>query len=1130
MNLFISKLKSKNKKAFSLLELSIVIVIVGVLLIGVIGSKHLIKKARINAAQAITRSSPISAVKGNKLWIESSLDDFSFGNGLTTGDFITAWEDNSSNNGLSISVAGTGPTYSNSINGVQAVRFDSTSANNHLVIDNPAFLNGTNYTIFFVEKRMATNGTTGNYLLGSSGSFALGYETTGSVIQTHGEASSDDNTAAIESVTSYSNKPRMISFTHSSTYGNKIYINGTLANEDSSDEAKAHLSGFSVTNTLKIGDNYNGEIGEFAIFDRGIKNSERKVIEDYLSDKWNIPNNRDSIASCTDGTLLSTGCFTVTCTANGTGYEDRSGLPYTTGGTFSCDSGYSGTISYECEETGPATIVSGSCVEATCTASGTGYDKSGLEYAESGSGSFECDDGYSGTINYSCTESGAATDITGSCIVPMMYCTGGDVVDTTSVSGYTMHVFTTTGDSTLDCSNSVAGFVDILVVAGGGGGGGIIAGGGGAGGLLYSENYSVSPNSYTITVGAGGIGGNGYNSSTQGGNVGGSSIFDVSGLSSTITAIGGGGGSHYGANTSSSDRDGGSGGGGGNALAGLGTLGQGHNGGYKEESAGERQGGGGGAGSAGDDGTVAGSGNGGDGVDYSSAFSSNYGDSGWFASGGGGGIRSGNGTVGTASAGGGGDGTNSSTKAGDGQANTGGGGGGAGYTSGNTNILGGNGGSGIVIVRYSSCPSGKVAVGGLCVDGCEVSNIVGTSAANSAVADGTTITCDETGYDGTTLGTCSGGSTITGSCGCASGYDLDGGVCKQQCTLSAAESGLGTDVILVSGTTQYNCADYVSGDKAGILSLTSACDDGSSVTVASGSCVSNSPPSCVGGDITDTTSVPGYTMHIFTTIGDATLDCTGGSNGIAQILVVAGAGGGGGTMGGGGGAGGLLFDPAYSVSASTYNLTIGEGGSGGTGYNTANQGGSTGDDSIFDTLAVSSTMTSYGGGGGCHYAGAATETENDGIGGSGGGPGSGHVCAGTGITGQGNNGGTHNSSDGSGGGGGAGSVGGTSDEDGAGDGGAGINYSDEFSTTYGDSGWFASGGGGGIRDSKGKPAGTSPYGGGGDGTTTSVKAGDGQANTGGGGGGAGYHSGTSSILGGNGGSGIIIIKYLTDAP
>ena len=682
-------LKSEKKKAFSLLELSIVIVIIGVLLIGVIGSKHLIKKARINAAQAITRSSPISAVKGNKLWIESSLDDSSFGNGLTTGDFITSWEDNSSNNGLSISFTGSGPTYSNSINGVQAVKFGSLSATNHLVIDNPDFLNGTNYTIFFVEKRMATNGSAGNYLLGSDGSFALGYETTSSIIQTHGEAASYENQASIESVTAYSNKPRMISYTHSSTDGNKIYINGTLANEDSSDEAKSHLSGFSITNTLKIGNNYNGEIGEFAIFDRDIKNSERKAIEDYLSDKWNIPNNRDSIATCIDGIILSTGCLPVTCTiASATGYDDKTGLAYTTGGTFSCDSGYSGTISYECLEAGPATIVSGTCVEVTCTASGTGYDKAGLEYAESGSGSFDCDDGYSGTINYSCTESGTVTDVTGTCTLIPTTCTGGSI---TNAGGKTIHTFTS-GSTDFNCP--VDKNVDILVVAAGGSGGNYYKttvnarnGGGGGGGVVHVTDLIIT-NSIDHTIEVAGTTAGTYDSNS---NKGDNSTFTGNGIS--INANGGG---YGGTNTPPYHGNGGSTGGfhwvGNNGVtpilstaSGIGSA----NATIYGSTGGGSAGGGGGATEAGGNGGSAG-GKGGEGLESDiSGTNVTYG------SGGGGtgnstmgigGTNAGNGRV-----------TTSNSRVGiDAVDGTGGGGGAAS----NGSIESGRGGSGIVIISY----------------------------------------------------------------------------------------------------------------------------------------------------------------------------------------------------------------------------------------------------------------------------------------------------------------------------------------------------------------------------------------------------------------------------------------------
>lgn len=71
--------RKKNRKAFSLIELSIVIVIIGILLVGVIGAKHLISKSRLTTAMAMTRSSPINGTLNSKLWLETSLAEISLG-------------------------------------------------------------------------------------------------------------------------------------------------------------------------------------------------------------------------------------------------------------------------------------------------------------------------------------------------------------------------------------------------------------------------------------------------------------------------------------------------------------------------------------------------------------------------------------------------------------------------------------------------------------------------------------------------------------------------------------------------------------------------------------------------------------------------------------------------------------------------------------------------------------------------------------------------------------------------------------------------------------------------------------------------------------------------------------------
>jgi hypothetical protein len=267
--------------------------------------------------------------------------------------------------------------------------------------------------------------------------------------------------------------------------------------------------------------------------------------------------------------------------------------------------------------------------------------------------------------------------------------TGGTIVDT-DIGGvpYRIHYFTNTGNTNFVVTKG--GEVEYLIVAGGGGGSNRHQGGGGAGGLLVGTT-TVTSQSYTITVGAGGAGvaqtvlptvGSGTNGNN-------SSAFG-------LTAIGGGRGS---------DQPGGSGGGGGAGatIGGSGTVGQGNNGGRGSANfvteCSYCGGGGGGAGSPGTGATLVTpctSGDGGQGILSTIAGVSNF-----YAGGGGGGgagcsVRGGFGGLGGGGTGGR---TFDINEGQSGTVNTGGGGG-SGAFVGSTNYASGAGGSGIVIVRY----------------------------------------------------------------------------------------------------------------------------------------------------------------------------------------------------------------------------------------------------------------------------------------------------------------------------------------------------------------------------------------------------------------------------------------------
>jgi hypothetical protein len=268
---------------------------------------------------------------------------------------------------------------------------------------------------------------------------------------------------------------------------------------------------------------------------------------------------------------------------------------------------------------------------------------------------------------------------------------GGDITITDGTYWY--HAFKNSGTFTVQQGSALS--VDYLVVAGGGAGGYNIGGGGGAGGYKSSTGFSCAGGSAnTVIVGAGGS--VGLNRGGSGSN----SIF----ASVTSTGGGGGGGRSVGFGAGA---DGGSGGGGGGDNNGAGgsasPSGQGNAGGRGLNTT-SPGGGGGGAGASGTNTTgESAPGNGGNGLNTLSSWASatGTGSSGYYAGGGGGGYNAGdNGGAGGGGYGGGASSVNNGRAAQAGTANTGGGGGGSSNGTA-ASIYGGQGGSGIVIVRYA---------------------------------------------------------------------------------------------------------------------------------------------------------------------------------------------------------------------------------------------------------------------------------------------------------------------------------------------------------------------------------------------------------------------------------------------
>ena len=126
-----------NKKlAFSLIELSIVILIIGILVAGVTQSSRLVAQMRLASAQSVTRSADISSIRDMVFWAETTLE-----NGITNssgtfqlddGGAISSWNDINfrSNPKINVMQSNTAiqPTYKqNGINGLPSINFNGVN-------------------------------------------------------------------------------------------------------------------------------------------------------------------------------------------------------------------------------------------------------------------------------------------------------------------------------------------------------------------------------------------------------------------------------------------------------------------------------------------------------------------------------------------------------------------------------------------------------------------------------------------------------------------------------------------------------------------------------------------------------------------------------------------------------------------------------------------------------------------------------------------------------------------------------------------------------------------------------------------------------------------------------------------
>jgi prepilin-type N-terminal cleavage/methylation domain-containing protein len=152
----------KYQKAFSLVELSMVILIIGILIAGVSQGIDLYEDFRINTAKTLTLNSRAGRVPDLVSWIETSMID-SFNDaeekdGLTLSNWydINPMTVPNLKKNFTQATAGSRPYYIKNVsNGLPAVKFES---GRNLVFDGGILVN-TDFTMFIVERKLSNSVT-----------------------------------------------------------------------------------------------------------------------------------------------------------------------------------------------------------------------------------------------------------------------------------------------------------------------------------------------------------------------------------------------------------------------------------------------------------------------------------------------------------------------------------------------------------------------------------------------------------------------------------------------------------------------------------------------------------------------------------------------------------------------------------------------------------------------------------------------------------------------------------------------------------------------------------------------------------------------------------------------------------
>ena len=288
-------MKTINKKAFSLFELAIVILLIATLVLGATQGSTMINKAKLASARSITHSSIVNKIENLVLWLDatdnSTIATGTVGNGTygipSDNSFVTDWKDKNPTSTSTYAVSAIAdtnrPKYIQSgINGLPALQFDGTD--DYLRNVNGVISSGeSGYTAIAVFKANDIR----QALIFSQGDCAPNGSAAGIYMEFGLAGSWGCGTNYDYNILSYKvNTPYVVVVRVNKTQTNvaTLYLNKTTASGSPTDGTVPLVSG-----AITVGNGFfNGHISEIIVFDRALTDTEIFDIQQYLGKKWGI--------------------------------------------------------------------------------------------------------------------------------------------------------------------------------------------------------------------------------------------------------------------------------------------------------------------------------------------------------------------------------------------------------------------------------------------------------------------------------------------------------------------------------------------------------------------------------------------------------------------------------------------------------------------------------------------------------------------------------------------------------------------------------------------------------------------------------------------------------------------------